>query len=698
MLLIPGILATLMILPPLLPSSLTQFNLVWIFLFHLPISLAKSSPKWFNSQCAKAVKHKNHRFKQWKLHQTPHSRALSVQAHNLCSKAINHAKTSFVNCINNKIALCQTGSRSFWSLAKVVSQNFCHFSFPPLKTNSGSSSCTPSSKANLFASTFASNSNLDDQESPPPLYPTSTLAMCPIKFSTRKVRKALLQLNTSKSSGPDGIPAMVPKSCSPELALVLNKLFQLSYNRAIFPSSWKLADVAPIPKKGDKSDPSNYCPIAITSLISTTMETIVTKQLLAFLETYNFLSDHQYGFRQARSTGDLLAYAVHAWSSALESYGESRVISLDISKAFDRVWHKGLLAKLPMFGLNHTLITCIFSFLSDRSIAIRVDGYLSKPHSINSGVPQGSVISPALFILFINDVLSSTSSSIFSIADDTYLSSSFSSSPQHFAYSNTSPYRNTSASLLTNDLTNVEKWGDGNLATFNQEKTTKVVISRKHLQDFSPVLMNGHKLDISSSFTQLGLSVSSNLTWKPHIISIAKHASQKLGFLSRARGYFSPSQLLTKYKSMIRPSLEYCSHVWGGAPKSSLKLLDRAQSKAIRLINNPNLTNSVQSLSHRRLVADLSVFYHYFHGHCSQEIKNIIPDPIRHVRTTRGSTHSHPFQVTLPNPRTLAHKSSFIPRTSQLWNSLPPTSFPESFNLSSFKSNVNKLDLVSLST
>ena len=110
------------------------------------------------------------------------------------------------------------------------------------------------------------------------------------------------------------------------------------------------------------------------------------------------------------------------------------------------------------------------------------------------------------------------------------------------------------------------------------------------------------------------------------------------------------------------------------------------------------VTISLQSLSHRRLVADLSIFYRYFHGHCSQEIKNIIPDPMRRVRTTRSSTHSHPFQVTLPNPRTLAHKSSFIPRTSQLWNSLPPTSFPESYNLSSFKSNVNKLDLVSLST
>ena len=136
--------------------------------------------------------------------------------------------------------------------------------------------------------------------------------------------------------------------------------------------------------------------------------------------------------------------------------------------------------------------------------------------------------------------------------------------------------------------------------------------------------MNGHELDISSSITQLGLSISSNLTWKPHINSVAKHASQKLGFLSRAHGYFSPSELLSIYKSQIRPSLEYCSHFWGGAPKSSLHLLDRAQSKAIRLINNTNLTNSLQSLSHRRRVADLSIFYRYFHRYCSQEVNNTI--------------------------------------------------------------------------
>ena len=226
------------------------------------------------------------------------------------------------------------------------------------------------------------------------------------------------------------------------------------------------------------------------------MDTIITKQLLTFLEATNLLSDHQYGFRKARSTGDPLACAVHVWSSALESSGESRVISLDISKAFDRVWHKALLAKLPIFGLHHTLINWIGSFLSDRSIAVRVDGFLSNLHSINAGVPQGSVISPVLFILFINDLLTSTSSSSHSFAYDAFLSSSFSFNPNDHASTDIQLHRNISASLLSSDLTVIERWGEGNLGLFHQSKTEQAVISCKRNQNFPSLPMNGDELDL----------------------------------------------------------------------------------------------------------------------------------------------------------------------------------------------------------
>ena len=147
------------------------------------------------------------------------------------------------------------------------------------------------------------------------------------------------------------------------------------------------------------------------------------------------------------------------------------------------------------------------------------------------------------------------------------------------------------------------------------------------------------------------------------------------------------SHLLTFYLD-TSPNLEDCSHVWGGAPKSTLCLLDKVQSKAIRLINNPNLTKSLQPPSHRRLVGDPTIFYRYFNEHCSQEIRDIISVPSRRVRTTRTSTHSHSFQVSLPTSRILSHTSSFIQRTCNLWNVLPSSCFlsPTTCHLSSLRS------------
>ena len=148
-----------------------------------------------------------------------------------------------------------------------------------------------------------------------------------------------------------------------------------------------------------------------------------------------------------------------------------------------------------MFGLHHTLIQWIGSLLSDRLIAVRVDGILFNLHSINAGVPQGSFISPVLVILFIHDLLTSMSSSIHSYADDTFLTSSFSFNPNDHASTDIQLHRKISALLLSNDLTVIEKWGKDNIVSFNQSKTKQAVISRKRNQKFPPVLMNGDELD-----------------------------------------------------------------------------------------------------------------------------------------------------------------------------------------------------------
>ena len=189
-----------------------------------------------------------------------------------------------------------------------------------------------------------------------------------------------------------------------------------------------------------------------------------------------------------------------------------------------------------------------------------------------------------------------------------------------------------------------------------------------------------------NSVNILGLQISSSLSWRDHIVQIAKSASKKLGVLFRCKQYFNSTQLFKLYKGFIRPCLEYCSHIWGSSPYTSL--LDRIESKAIRLIGDPSLTSTLDPLSLRRKVASLSLFYRYYFGHCSDELATCIPPPMARPRSTRQATFAHNYCVELSNARINRFSDGFFPSTSHLWNSLPSSVFPASFNLPSFKRQV----------
>jgi len=190
-------------------------------------------------------------------------------------------------------------------------------------------------KANTFANKFSTNSTLCDTSQLPPQIPAVNTHMSKIYFRTRAVYKILLNLDSNKSAGPDCLPAEVLKKTAASIAKPLRNLFHLSFTSGVFPSSWKIANVSPIPKKGNKSDPSNYRPIAICSILAKVMETIINQKLSKYLETNSIISDRQYGFRPNRSTGDLLTYLTQKLNYMLQRNGEGCVVALDISKAFD---------------------------------------------------------------------------------------------------------------------------------------------------------------------------------------------------------------------------------------------------------------------------------------------------------------------------------------------------------------------------
>ena len=294
----------------------------------------KSSKPWFNAACSRAVRDREEAHKRRHNHPSPQTHELYISARNQAKSVLQLAKNSSIHrkCQN----LSQSNSpRDFWHLANNISNNFSFSSFPPMTHPDGTTAISSVSKAELFAHTFANNSTLDDSGLAPPSPPPSDCFMPIVKVLRHDVFNALSGLDPRKACGPDGVPPIVLKNCASVLAPCLVKLFRLCLSTSTFPSCWKFAHIQPVPKKGDRSNPSNYRPIALTSCLSKAFESILNRKILEHLSTHNLLSDHQYGFRKGRSTGDLLAFPNDSWSSSLRNFGETFSVALDISKAFD---------------------------------------------------------------------------------------------------------------------------------------------------------------------------------------------------------------------------------------------------------------------------------------------------------------------------------------------------------------------------
>ena len=250
---------------------------------------------------------------------------------------------------------------------------------------------------------------------------------------------------------------------------------------------------------GDCSNPSNYCPIALTSAFAKVFETLLNSHLIKHLESNKLLSHHQMGFRKARSTGDLLSY--------LRNFGKSFVVALDISKAFDIVWHKALLAKLPVYGFTPSFCKLISSFLSNLSISVVVDGITSASFPFSSGVPQGSVLSPTLFLLFINNLLHATASDAQSFAHDSTLhkSSSFQCQPSSNARSQS---RLAMSSTINSDLQSISEWGTRNLVKFNTSKTQLLTISLSNTSSNYPIIFDDSEIPPLNSINILVIQIA----------------------------------------------------------------------------------------------------------------------------------------------------------------------------------------------
>ena len=654
------------------------------FVPHRKFQVKPHSPPWFNPACASAIAHRNHYFHIYQKEKTDEAKSSFRTASNNCRRVIERAKSQYAENTQKSIATQRIGTRDFWRISNSI-LNRGKSSIPPL-FNGPEVLTSSSDKANLFADLFSKNSTLDDSGHVPPDFADKTSnSLESVLITPKLVSDVISKLDASKASGPDGIPVIVLKRCSPELSSILSKLFNHCLSESCFPSCWKLASVVPVFKNsGERSDPRNYRPISLLSIVSKVFETLINDALVSHLEKSGLFVDSQYGFRSSRSTADLLSVITERIYRVLDESRVARAVALDISKAFDKVWHAGLLHKLRSYGVQGDVFAIIASFLRDRKLRVVVDGKSSSDFAVNAGVPQGSILGPTLFLLFINDLPDDIISRIGIYADDTTLYSCLDEPTGNREFDCVEMAAN-----LQYDLRTVVEWGEKWLVSFNSKKTQLVSFTRQRDPSWVPVSMNGGDLSESSDLRLLGLSLHSELSWNSYIVSIAKSTSKKVGSLFRSKRFLTPEAILHLYKSTIRPCMEYCCHIWAGAPASCLDLLDKIQKRVVNLIG-PVLSSSLQPLSHRRDVASLSLFYRYYHAKCSSELQGLVPSSWLPVRSTRFSKKSHPFSVVVPRFKHNFYANSFFPRTAKLWNSLPADCFPHSYNLGVFKSNVNK--------
>ena len=562
----------------------------------------------------------------------------------------------------------------------------CSDSYPPIEITEGNRILTGNrEKANSFNEFFLSHSNVDSTNAVLPDLGDDLLNVIEdITATEEEISVILMNLDVNKASGPDGISARLMKEAGHAIVPSFTRLINLSFEMCKMPSLWKKAFVIPIHKKGSKSSLNNYRPISLLPVPSKIIEKIVFKNVYHFFDTNDLLSQHQSGFRPNDSTVNQLAFLYNEFCKALDMKKDVRIVFCDISKAFDKVWFDGLLFKLEKNGIKGNLLSWFQNYLMDRYQQVVIRGEQSEWGLVNAGVPQGSVLGPLLFIVYINDLAEAVNCKIKMFADDTSLYID-GDNPE------------ASADVLDSNLENVKKWAEKWLVDFNPGKTKSMTISNKTTVH-PPLTFNGNVLDEVKSNKHLGVTFSSNLSWSQHINDIVNSVSKPTSVLQGLKHRLDRKTLENVYTTFIRPKLEYASPIWADCTKSDVNKIETCQITAAKIVTGAKKgTSHIKllkevgwtKLEERRRVNQLCVMHKMVHKHEPEYLHELLPDIINddiHY-DLRNKNNLREFLC-----RTEKYKNSFIPKTIKEWNNLPED-FKNQPNYDIFKRQLTDKDL-----
>ena len=392
--------------------------------------------------------------------------------------------------------------------------------------------------------------------------------------TSTKVRNVIASLKNS-SSGYDEFPPFVGKSCVEAYIKPLTHLINVSLKSGVFPSELKLAKVVPIFKAGDTSAINNYRPISVLSFFSKVYEKIVYNHVLDFVDDNNVLYDYQYRFRHSHSTQQAIITLIDRISKSLDKGDIAIIILLDLKKAFDTVDHRILLRKLYAYGIRGTLLKWFESYLTGRTQYVAFNGTNSDTHYVKCGVPQGSILGPLLFILYMNDICS-VSKLLFTLlyADDTCVLLS-------------GKDLNDLIAVLNVELISLSVWLKSNKLSLNTQKTFFMVFHRARLKtaNCNDLVIDNASITRVNSAKYLGIIIDVKFNWIEHITYIKNKISKAIGIMYKARQYLNKSSLVNLYYSYVYPYLTYCIEVWGCAYPTHLQCLFLLQKKLFVLLH-----------------------------------------------------------------------------------------------------------------
>ena len=393
-------------------------------------------------------------------------------------------------------------------------------------------------KAKILAEFFSSVFTQEKEGDIPSLDKEADIFVESCNIDIKEVEKKLERLNPSKSPGPDNIHPRILKELAAELSvgLPLQIIFETSIRTASVPTIWKEGQITAIYKnKGSKNDAGNYRPVSLTSVAGKTLEKFIANRLMDHMRTNNYLSDQQFGFISSRSTGLQLLKVMDDWTRALEQGHEVHTTYMDFMKAFDTVPHRRLLSKLKGYGVRANLLEWIRAFLDDRKQLVLVNGKASNWHKVTSGIPQGSVLGPVLFVLYINDLPEIIKSKCFMFADDTKV------------------YRIIlgleDVALMQEDITSLQGWSDKWLLRFHPKKCKAMAIGKSKYEP--EYVLNGEeescKLEIISDEKDIGVYVDTKLNFRKHMQAMVNKANSRMAVISRTYTQISIKQYFLCY-------------------------------------------------------------------------------------------------------------------------------------------------------